>query len=163
MECIKLVYICFYFWGKKICDVLLRCASLLAVQKSRRGWFISFVIRMTDKTFALNLYMRMYFGKNNLAYLYTQRWITNSEPSHRRDSNVHVDTRSGCLAWDRSWEQHSKLSTISKIDILTETSLQTHYLCPSEFASQRKKVLLPDSMLKLQLSICMLENSFCKA
>lgn len=77
---------------------MLRCASLLVVQKSRRGWFISFVIRMTDKAFALNLYTRMYFGKNNLTYLYTQRCITNSEPFHRRDSNVHVDTRKWLLS-----------------------------------------------------------------
>lgn len=46
---------------------------------------------MTDKAFALNSYKEMYFGKNNLTYLYTQRWITNSEPFHRGDSNVHVD------------------------------------------------------------------------
>lgn len=47
---------------------------------------------MTDKEFTLNLYKGKYFGKNNLTYLYTQRWITNSEPFHKRDANVHVDT-----------------------------------------------------------------------
>lgn len=53
---------------------------------------------MIDKAFALNFYMGIYFGKKNLTYLYTQRWLTNSEPFHRRDSNVRVDTISGCLA-----------------------------------------------------------------
>lgn len=47
---------------------------------------------MTDKEFTLNLYKGKYFGKNNLTYLYTQRWITNSVPFHGTDANAHVDT-----------------------------------------------------------------------
>lgn len=47
---------------------------------------------MTGEVFALNMYKGIYFRKNNLTYLYAGRLITNSEPFHKRDSNVHVDT-----------------------------------------------------------------------
>lgn len=47
---------------------------------------------MTGEALALNVYKGMYFGRNNLTYLYTDRLITNSEPFHKRDSNVHVGT-----------------------------------------------------------------------
>lgn len=56
---------------------------------------------MTGEAFALNVYKGMYFGRNNLTYLYTDRLITNSEPFHKRDSNVHVGTTKWLLSLSR--------------------------------------------------------------
>lgn len=113
----------------------------------------------------------MYFGRNNLTYLYTDRLITNSEPFHKRDSKRprgHCEVAAQHQRTGTSVEDNAKLSTTSEADIPTAASLQTRLLLPRvgpcKFTRQRKHPAARPNVEILsmgQFSVPVLENTIC--